>query len=90
LKSQDIHLISTAGEFASRRNNFRLENSLALYSALKNALPLGMATKFGARRRRKTMKKLKIAWRLCFSRKPFRDLVPECEPRDPGVNLEAY
>ena len=28
LKSQDFHLISTAGESASRKTNFRLENSL--------------------------------------------------------------
>ena len=31
------------------------------------------------------MKSSKIAWRFCFSRKPFRDFVPECEPRDPGL-----
>ena len=32
------------------------------------------------------MKTLKITWRLCFSRKPFRDLVPECEPQETGLN----
>ena len=83
MKSQVFHLISTGGEFISRRYDFRLENSFAFCGALENALPFAVATRFGARRHGND-EKLKIAWRLCFSRKPFRDLVPECEPRDPG------
>ena len=81
LKSQDFHLISTAGEFTSRKANSRLENSLRRARQRASARN---GRKIRRTPTRKTKKTLKIAWRLCFSRKPFRDLVPECEPRKRG------
>jgi hypothetical protein len=77
------HLISTVGEFVSRKATFKLENSLQ--RARKRA-PARNGHEFRRTPTRKTMKTLKIAGRLCFSRKPFRDLVPECEPQEAGLN----
>ena len=39
--------------------------------------------------KRKTTQKLKIAWRLCYSRKPFRELCPRMRTPERG-QLEAY
>jgi hypothetical protein len=36
--------------------------------------------------KRKTVQKLKIAWRLCFSRKPFRELCPRMRTPEKGSN----
>jgi hypothetical protein len=44
----------------------------------------GAMAEISAQADTEAMKSSKIAWRFCYSRKPFRDLVPECEPRDPG------
>src|SRR4029077_14937515 len=41
------------------------------------------------RPKRKTVQKLKIAWRLCYSRKPFRELCPRMRTPERG-QLEAY
>ena len=54
-----------------------------------NALPLELATKSGAGRSGRQFKKLKIAWRLCYSRKPFRELCPRMRTPERG-QLEAY
>src|SRR5260370_1645088 len=40
------------------------------------------------RPKRKTVQKLKIAWRLCYSRKPFRELCPRMRTPERG-QLEA-
>ena len=36
--------------------------------------------------KRKTTQKLKIAWRLCYSRKPFRELCPRMRTPEKGSN----
>src|SRR5258707_14096815 len=40
--------------------------------------------KIRRRPKRKTVQKLKIAWRLCFSRKPFRELCPRMRTPERG------
>src|SRR5713226_10620958 len=45
--------------------------------------------KIRRRPKRKTVQKLKIAWRLCYSRKPFRELYPRMRTPERG-QLEAY
>jgi hypothetical protein len=88
LRSQDFHLISTVRGVASlgaqvraRSAGVNLGRGNSFYSASENALPLQFAEIFRRRPKRKTVQKLKITWRLCYARKPFRNLVPECKPR---------
>ena len=45
--------------------------------------------KIRRRPKRKTVQKLKIAWRLCYSRKPFRELCPRMRTPERG-QLEAF
>jgi hypothetical protein len=45
--------------------------------------------KFRRMPKRKTVQKLKIAWRLCSTRKPFRELCPRMRTPE-GGQLEAY
>ena len=45
--------------------------------------------KIRRRPKRKTIHKLKIAWRLCYSRKPFREPCPRMRTPERG-QLEAY
>ncbi len=84
LRSQDFHLISTVrGVTIQKLRLSKSENSF--YSTPENALPPGRKSHSPqdparAPKRKKTQK-LKIAGRLCSTRKPFRDFVPECEPR---------
>ncbi len=81
LKSQDFHLISTMRElFAvalqpSRGEQFTARN--------ETSLPRGVA-KIIRRKPTRKHRVIKDRRRFCYSRKPFRDLVPECEPRKRG------
>jgi hypothetical protein len=61
-----------------------IRDKLFLQRAQKRASTLD-SHKIRRKPKRKTIHKLKIAWRLCYARKPFRDLVPECEPQK-GAN----
>ena len=80
LRSQDFHLISTVRGVSIADLGLTKTGEL-FYSTPENALPHWLATEIRRRPKRKKTQKLKIAGRLCYSRKPFRDFVPECEPR---------
>ena len=49
-----------------------------------DALPLCNGRPNRRMPKRKTVKSKKIAWEVLLFAKPFRNLVPECEPRDSG------
>ena len=87
--SQDFHLISTPRIIAKCRDGacpVLPGKQQTLRSAPENALPLGPSRKFRRTPKRKTVQKLKIAWRLCYSRKPFRELCPRMRTPEKGSN----
>ena len=83
-RPQVFHLFSTVrgasiqARVASRATPCRR----TLYSAPENALPPVMAPKIRARQKAEDASIIKIAWRFCYSRKPFRELCPRM--RTPG------
>jgi hypothetical protein len=66
-----------SGEKNSKRGEINRQRSYTL--------PLGRHC-LSARAERKTVKTKKIAWEVLLFAKPFRNFVPECESRDPGLN----
>ena len=69
------------GQLPSGQEKSNAENSLRQRD---DALPLAMAGLIRRMPKRKTVKSKKIAWEVLLFAKPFRNLVPECEPRDSG------
>ena len=61
-------------------------NSFSLQRTRKRSPTLTQAVEFRRTPKRKTLQKLKIAWRLCYSRKPFRELCPRMRTPDKGSN----
>ena len=82
-------VINSAGSFHPVRHKARLKNSSrtlcgnSLQRARKRASTFARY-KIRRRPKRKTIRKLKIAWRLCYSRKPFRELCPRMRTPERG------
>jgi len=76
LMSQDFHLFSTIRGVAIQR---ALQTVQLLTEELFTARSKTLSRRMVPKKRtqeRKTNQKLKIAWRLCYARKPFRELSP--------------
>ena len=73
---------NNAGAF---RAGSRTLTGRTIYGTRRNALPWVRAENFGASRHG-SHEFIKDRLEVLLLAKPFRDLVPECEPRDPGSN----
>ena len=87
LREQDFHLFSTV-RGGSIQSCLEAKGELFLQRARKRA-PASIRHKIRRKPKRKTTQKLKIARRLCYSRKPFRELCPRMRTPERG-QLEAY
>ena len=81
LQSQDFHLLSTTGNVYPGEKNSNAESSLPTTRRRSSACN---GTAIRRMPKRKTVKSEKIAWEVLLFAKPFRNFVPECEPRDSG------
>ena len=81
LQSQVFHLLSTTG---SCHPGEKTQTRRTLYRQRDDALPVVMAQRIRRMPKRKTVKSKKDRWEVLLFAKPFRNLVPECEPRDSG------
>ena len=72
---------NNAGNFYPILAKSRLENSL---QRVRSTLPLQNRRKIPAQAEAEDIQKLKIAWRLCYSRKPFRELCPRMRTPEKG------
>jgi hypothetical protein len=82
LISQDFHLFSTT-------RGVSVQKLRELFRSTSNALPLVASRKFSARRSGRQLRNLKIAWRLCYTRKPFREFYPRMRTPEQG-QIEAF
>ena len=87
LPSQVFHLFSTAGRVrvVTGLCPVLITNS---FSARPKTPSIPVRHYIRRTPKRKSIQKLKIAWRLCFSRKPFRELCPRMRTPERG-QLEA-
>jgi hypothetical protein len=99
LKSQDFHLISTVRGASIQKGLHKLQLAAGeLFSAKASCLPRLLTApqtlsrrsgRFLAHAKAEDSRKLKIAWRLCSTRKPFRERCPRMRTPERG-QLEAY
>ena len=80
LQSQDFHLLCTAG---SCHPDWKIKRGELFATTRRNASS-ALGWQFGHKPKRKTTKPSKDRLEVLLFAKPFRNLVPECEPRDPG------
>ena len=88
LTAQDFHLFSTVRGVSIQELRLGDPENSFLQRARKRASTWARH-KIRHQPKRKTIHKLKIAWRLCYSRKPFREPCPRMRTPERG-QLEAY